>query len=165
MVDEPIWLIEARKYVGLKEIKGQKHNQLIIDFWKSIKLSGIKNDEVPWCAAFVGAMLEHCNIKSTRKDSAKSYMDWGVPLDKPCIGAIVVFWRDSKDSGSGHVAIVTGKDNKGNITVIGGNQGDEVNEKSFPINRVLGYRWPAEIEIPMFCNLPITSVNLSTREV
>jgi hypothetical protein len=49
--------IAARKHIGQMEIKGPRHNPLILQFWKDIKRGGIKDDETPWCAAFVGAML------------------------------------------------------------------------------------------------------------
>lgn len=74
------WITEARKHIGQMEIKGPRHNPLIIQFWKDIKRGGIKDDETPWCAAFVGAMLERSGIKSTRFESAKSYLNWGFRL-------------------------------------------------------------------------------------
>lgn len=52
---EPKWLVEARRYIGEREIKGPKHNPKILQMWKDIKRGGIKDDETPWCAAFVGA--------------------------------------------------------------------------------------------------------------
>ena len=71
------WLDEARKHLGLKEIKGPKHAQAILDMWKAIKRGGIRDDETPWCAAFVCACLERVGIQSTRFESAKSYLSWG----------------------------------------------------------------------------------------
>jgi hypothetical protein len=43
---------------------------------------------------------------------------------------------------------VTGKDQYGNVMVLGGNQGDAVNIKPFDTGRVTGYRWPAGVPIP-----------------
>ena len=141
---EQDWIKEARKHVGLKEIKGAKHNQQIVDFWKAIKRGGIKDDETPWCAAFVGAMLETVGIVSSRFESAKSYLDWGVKLNNPVFGCIVVFTRD----GGGHVAFVVGKNANGDLLVLGGNQGDAVNIRAFPVSRVTGYRYPKGLIIP-----------------
>ncbi len=39
------WIEEARTFLGLKEIKGPKHAQAILDMWKAIKRGGIKDDE------------------------------------------------------------------------------------------------------------------------
>ena len=141
---EPLWLEEARKHIGLREIQGDKHSPEILQFWKDIKRSGIKNDETPWCAAFVGAMLERTKIRSTRFESAKSYLEWGVSLSHPVLGCVVVF---SRSNGGGHVGLVVGRDRAGNLLVLGGNQGDAVSVKAFPLSRVLGYRWPDGVAI------------------
>ena len=37
----------------------------------------LPHDEVPWCAAFVGACLERAGIASTRSLMARSYLGWG----------------------------------------------------------------------------------------
>jgi uncharacterized protein (TIGR02594 family) len=143
---KPTWLLEAEKYIGLKEIPGLKHESKILNFWQVIKMGGIKDDETPWCAAFVGAMLEASRITSTESGWAKSYLKWGVLLTKPALGCIVVFDRAG---GGGHVGFVVGLTTDGRINVLGGNQEDGVNIKPFPLTRVLGYRWPKGYSIPM----------------
>ena len=135
---KPTWITEAEKYVGLKEVSGPKNNSTVVDFWKRINLSGISNDEVPWCAAFVGAVLENVGITSTRSGLAKSYLNFGTKQNVPTLGSIVVFTR----TGGGHVGFVVGKDKAGNIFVLGGNQSDAVNVKKFTTQHVVGYRWP-----------------------
>lgn len=156
---EPRWLIEARKHIGLTEIKGAKHNPEIVQFWRDIKRGGIKDDETPWCAAFVGAMLERVGIRSTRFESAKSYLDWGEKLDTPEYGCIVVFTR----VGGGHVGFVVGRRANGDLLVLGGNQGDAVNIRAFPTSRVSGYRWPAG-EPRNTALLPVGDAATSTNE-
>jgi uncharacterized protein (TIGR02594 family) len=91
-------------------------------------------------------MLEDCGIAGTRSGMARSFEKWGQPCG-PIPGAIVVFWRGSKSSGSGHVGFVTGRDQYGNIMVLGGNQGDAVNVKPFDTSRIVGYRWPKGFDI------------------
>ncbi|MBL5914650.1 TIGR02594 family protein [Enterobacter asburiae] len=132
------WIAEARKYIGEREIKGGQHNPLILQWWKDIKRGGIKDDETPWCAAYAGAMLERSGVRSTRFESAKSYLDWGIKLDRPVYGCVVVFTRE----GGGHVGFVVGKTQVGDLLVLGGNQGDAVNIRAFSASRVSGYRWP-----------------------
>ncbi|HHI2212719.1 TPA: TIGR02594 family protein [Escherichia coli] len=156
---EPRWLIEARKHIGLTEIKGAKHNPEIVQFWRDIKRGGIKDDETPWCAAFVGAMLERVGIRSTRFESSKSYLDWGEKLDTPAYGCIVVFTR----VGGGHVGFVVGRRANGDLLVLGGNQGDAVNIRAFPTSRVSGYRWPAG-EPRNTALLPVGDAATSTNE-
>ncbi|GKX60661.1 TIGR02594 family protein [Leminorella grimontii] len=158
-MDKQPWIDEARKYIGEMEIKGPRHNPLILQWWKDIKRGGIKDDETPWCAAYVGAMLERVGIRSTRFESAKSYLTWGVALDGPVMGCIVVFER----SGGGHVGFVVGQTASGDLLVLGGNQSDAVNIKSFSRDRAKGYRWPVGYPLPTE-PLPISTAERSTRE-
>jgi uncharacterized protein (TIGR02594 family) len=139
---EPRWMIEARKHVGLKEVYGRQHNPQILKWWQLIR-APFTDDETPWCAGYVGGVLESVGIKSTRSASARSYEKWGEKLDKPLIGAIVVFWRGSKASYTGHVGFYAGRDQHGNVMVLGGNQSDRISIVPFSTVRLLGYRWPA----------------------
>lgn len=150
MKDQP-WIAEAKRHIGTKEIPGAKHEPKILQWWKAIKRGGIKTDEVPWCAAFVGGCLEAVGIVSSRFESAKSYLAWGQKLHAPLPGCIVVFQRE----GGGHVAFVMGKDKNGNLVCIGGNQGNAVTIAPFNKNRIVGYRWPLAIPLPSTANLPL----------
>lgn len=153
------WVKEACKFIGLQEIKGSKHNPEIVQMWKDIKRGGIKDDETPWCAAFVGAMLERVGIKSSRFESAASYLQWGNKIDKPVYGCIAVFSR----VGGGHVGFVVGQTENGNLLILGGNQSDGVNIKAFSRDRVTGYRWPGSVAIQDF--LPTgNNAPVSTKE-
>lgn len=146
---DPPWLVLAQKYVGEKEIPGRKHNPKIIQFWKDLSLS-YRDDETPWCAGFVGAMLEQTGFRSTRSAGSRSYSNWkdGIKLSKPVRGCVVVFWRGSPKSWKGHVGFVVSKDKSGRINVLGGNQSNAVNVKPFTTNRVVGYYWPKDYPVP-----------------
>jgi uncharacterized protein (TIGR02594 family) len=159
IIIKPKWIAEAERHLGTTEIKGSKHTAEIVGWWKAIKLGGIKDDETPWCAAFVGACLEASGIRSTRSAAARSYCAWGRLIRYPTYGCIVVFTR----AGGGHVGFVVGQDKTGNLLVLGGNQGDAVNIKSFSRTRVLSYRWPEGEPLPQEC-LPIASAEFSIRE-
>lgn len=157
----PPWLDTALAYQGTREYPGAASNPVILWFWKMAKLSGIKDDMVPWCSGYVCAMLEAHGIRSTRSDGAKSWLTWGLPLKAPALGCIVVFKRP----GGYHVGFVVGMDGKGNLQVLGGNQGDEVNIRAFGTNRVMGYRWPTTAPLPGLDPLPAqASVPVSTSE-
>ena len=142
-MNELAWVAEARKYIGQKEYPGSANNPWIVSLWKAIKRGGIKSDAVPWCAAFVGGCLENVGIKSTRFESAKSYLSWGIPLVRPVYGCIAVFSRD----GGGHVGFVVGSDGSGRLMILGGNQGDKVSIAPIEGKRATGYRWPSDIVI------------------
>jgi uncharacterized protein (TIGR02594 family) len=165
MKPELKWMAEARKHIGLREIKGPRHNPIIVGWWESIK-SHFRNDETPWCAAFVGGVLEDVGIRSTRSAAARSYLKHGVELSQPAYGCIVVFWRGSRNGWAGHVGFVVGRDRFGNLMVLGGNQGDAVNIKPFSVDRVLGYRWPSIWPTAKRFKLPLLESNgqVSTNE-
>lgn len=139
---EPAWLARARTYVGVREVPGSKHNPTILSWWSKIG-APFRDDETSWCAGFVGGVLEESGIRSSRSAAARSYLKWGATLPAPVVGCIVVFWRGSPSGWSGHVGFVVGKDQRGNLMVLGGNQGDMVSIKPFGRDRVLGYRWPS----------------------
>lgn len=161
VLTEQPWLAVARNLIGTREIKGPKHDPLILQMWKAIKRGGIKDDETPWCAAAVGYCLEAVGLLSSRYESARSYLTWGIPIDAPIVGCVVVFERD----GGGHVGFVVGADNAGRLLVWGGNQGDEVNIRAFDRSRAIAYRWPAPVPVPDYQPLPIlASATLSRNE-
>ncbi|WOB06488.1 TIGR02594 family protein [Piscinibacter gummiphilus] len=150
MRTEPAWLVEARKELGVHEIKGPVHEQRILQMWKDSKLGGIKNDEVPWCAAFINACLERAGIRSARTDGAKNYLTWGVRLSHPAVGAIGV----RKRPGGFHVFFVLGRDGGGNIAGIGGNESDQVLISTHDKAYIAGYVWPASVPLPAVEPLP-----------
>lgn len=152
MNTEPIWIQDARTFLNLREVKGEQHSAQILQMWKDIKRSGIKDDETPWCAAFVGSILERNLIRSTRFESAKSYLAWGTALAAPAVGCVVVFSRN----GGGHVGFCIGQTASGNLLILGGNQDDSVSIREFKRSAVSpnGFRWPLGVEQPML-QLPI----------
>ncbi|MBL0229482.1 MAG: TIGR02594 family protein [Moraxellaceae bacterium] len=133
------WLVEARKYIGQREIKGSKHNPLILKWLQKLKAWWL-DDETPWCGVFVA----NCLLTTGREIPkhwyrATDYLNSGFALDKPAYGCIVVFSR----TGGGHVGFVVGIDKYGYLMVLGGNQSDTVKISPFDKSRISGYRWPA----------------------
>lgn len=146
-MNELKWVAEARKHIGTKEIKGVKHNPVILGLWKSAfdatnqaTPAVFKNDETAWCGGFVGGVLAKSGLGQHIPNSfamARSWLNAGTKLNNAAYGCVVVFSRN----GGGHVGFVVGKDKFGNLMVLGGNQGDAVNIKPFSKKRVLAYRW------------------------
>ncbi len=145
------WMIEAKQCLGIKEIPGPKHESKIVSWWKKIRRGGIKDDETPWCAAFVGSMLESVGITSSRFEGASSYRQWGQPCMRPIYGAIVVLSRP----GGAHVGFCVGRDNSGNIAVLGGNQNNMVSVALFQMSRIDSWRWPMGVPFPQHRPLPL----------
>jgi uncharacterized protein (TIGR02594 family) len=158
MVELP-WIKLACSYTGTREIPGKKHNHKILDWWRKINLPFV-DDETPWCAVFVGGVLEECGIQSTRNAAARSYTKWGVKIPYPALGCVVVFWRGTPTGWSGHVGFLVGVDRYGNLMVLGGNQKDMVCISPFDKKRVLSYHWPRTHEVPMNgTRLPVITSN------
>lgn len=157
------WILEARKYIGLKEIKGNQHNPTIIGWLKKLKSRWL-DDETPWCGTFVSTCLQTCGLPVPKNWArALDFLSIGVPIARPAYGCIVVFERE----GGGHVGFVVGVDKQGRLMVLGGNQGDMVRISAFELSRVKGYRWPNIAPTKQRYNLPVLESNglVSTNEV
>lgn len=140
---EPAWLIEASKHIGQKEVPGKGSNPWIVSLWNRAKdvFSWLGSDDssAPWCGSFVAHCIAAAGIPVPQHFyRAKAWLDWGVTLGAPTPGCIVVYER----KGGGHVGFVVGRDSRGNLMTLGGNQGDSVSIAPFATDRVAGYRWP-----------------------
>lgn len=132
------WIEEARKHIGLTEIPGKNHNSTITN-WLHALHAWWTDDETPWCGVFVAHCLRTAGRNLPKNwFRAREYEKYGSLLAKPAYGCIAVLTRQ----GGGHVAFVVGVDNKGNVLLLGGNQGNRVSIAAFPRSRVSAYVWP-----------------------
>jgi uncharacterized protein (TIGR02594 family) len=137
---KPLWIEYAEKQIGLSEIKGPDTSPTIKKWLSSLR-AWWTDDETPWCGVFVAACLSYSWLKYPKAYyRAKSYLEWGTKLETPVYGCVVIFER----VGGGHVGFVVGKDDKGRLMVLGGNQGNKVSIAPFDTSRVAGYRYPSE---------------------
>lgn len=139
---DPLWLAIALREMdtGVEEIVGPNaHNPRIIEYHSATSL-GATDDETPWCSSFVNWCMMKANLPRTDSAMARSWLRWGVDLDEPRRGCVVVFSRPPSPT-SGHVAFYINLDG-GRVYVLGGNQSNQVNITGYPFSRVLGYRWP-----------------------
>lgn len=136
----------AQSYLGLEEYPGARHNETVVGFAAAVGHSWVQDDETPWCASFVGAVLAQVGLPHTGKLNARSYLDWGTPVDLSDAqrGDVVIFSRGDPNGWQGHVAFYAGRDDNGNILVLGGNQGNKVSIAPYPLSRLLGVRRAAE---------------------
>jgi len=81
--------------------------------------------------------MERSGYEGTGSAAARSWLDWGKEVDRPCPGCIAVFTR----GGGGHVGFYVGETAE-TVKVLGGNQGDQVSVREYPKSRLLGYRMP-----------------------
>lgn len=166
-MNAPPWMDVARSLIGLREIKGPKHESRILAMWDSIRCGWFTDDETPWCAAFVGHCLETAGFRSTRSAAARSYEKWGSDYLCPSratipYGAIIVLSRPGAP-GSGHVGFYCGPSGSG-FALLGGNQNDAVNVSSFLWSRIVAVRWPENGPEPTYAYPPLGSLVASRSE-
>jgi uncharacterized protein (TIGR02594 family) len=161
----PLWMKVARSLDGQREIKGPRHNPVIVRMWEALKLP-FRDDETPWCAAYVGYCLEEAGVRSTRSAAARSYEKWGIRVAESAapVGCVATFWRGSPTGWQGHVGFLEGFDQRGRVLVRGGNQGDSVNVAPFDRARLTGLWWPSGHPVPsrrapVFGNSAASSTN------
>ena len=130
----------ARGYIGTTEGPGPENNPVIMEMYASVGHDWVEHDSVAWCAAFVGHCLEKAGIRSTRKLTARSYLDWGVPVEvaEAQPGDIGVIPRGAS-SWQGHVFFIERIEGPW-VWGLGGNQSDAVNIKRYPVAKLLGVR-------------------------
>jgi uncharacterized protein (TIGR02594 family) len=135
----------ARSYIGTTEGPGPADNPIIMEMYASVGHDWVEHDSVAWCAAFVGHCLERAGIRSTRKLTARSYLDWGVPVDvmNARQGDIGVIPRGSS-SWQGHVFFIDRIEGQW-VWGLGGNQDDAVNVKRYPVSKLLGIRRAGDV--------------------
>ena len=138
---EPKWMDLARAEIGTLEIKGPKHNPKVVGYFKDAGHGEIKDDETPWCAAFVGAILRRAGIEPSGKLGARSYDTWGDRLDAPVYGCIGVKKRSGGQAWQGHVGFVVAA-NPTTVWMLGGNQADSVSIAPFSRWQFTSFRWP-----------------------
>ena len=130
----------ARGLIGTTEGPGPEDNPAVMEMYASVGHDWVEHDSVAWCAAFVGHCLERAGLRSTRKLTARSYLDWGVPVEMADAqpGDIGVIPRGTS-SWQGHVFFIDRIEGAW-VWGLGGNQGDAVNIKRYRVSKLLGVR-------------------------
>lgn len=123
------------------EWPGKEQNPAILKYFKETGFDYIKDDETAWCAAFVNWCLVRSGKVGTKKLNARSFLKYGEEVKKPQLGDIVVLWRDSINSGLGHVGFFI-RETPSFIYILGGNQGDQVNISKYSKKYLLAFRRP-----------------------
>lgn len=150
----PPWYIWLEQESGVKETPGPRSTARIVEYRRLAKVPLEGDDgDVPWCMIAVNAALESCGIPGTRSGLARSVErspDF-IKLRGPALGAIALFWRRSKNSALGHVALYRGE-TATHVHTLGGNQGDAVCLAPFPkagsAMGLIGYFWPRSVALP-----------------
>jgi len=128
----------AEKEIGTVEWRNGD-NPKIVAYFRDAGHAWVKDDETAWCAAFACAMIERAGYDSPKKLNARSFLEWGEPVSLAGAkkGDVVVFSRG--EPWQGHVGFY---DHHGDnyVTVLGGNQSNEVRLSAYDKSRMLGVR-------------------------
>lgn len=157
-MNDPVWIKKAFSYLGkVHEVLGTVDNKTILQFDKEAGHPEVQHDEVPWCAAFVAAMMAETGQKNevpvAMRLWAPSYGQFGQHLDHPVRGCVGVKSRN----GGGHVTFIIGQSGD-YFLCLGGNQSDSVSVCAIPKNTFSAFRWPSGQPIP---TAPLPAMSLS----
>lgn len=124
----------AQKYVGIHEQPGPGSNPFVAQCLAVCGYAGEDDSVIPWCACFISKVAKECGYSLPDECAAAiSWRHWGVGIEDPEVGCIVVFPH--------HVAIVEDFDDD-RLYCLGGNQSDAVNTKPFRYDNVVAFRKP-----------------------
>ncbi|MBU2938250.1 TIGR02594 family protein [Lacinutrix sp. C3R15] len=126
--------------LGQKEISGSAHNERILEYQEMTGLD-FGNDEVAWCSIFANWVALQANLEMSHNAMARSWLQVGKKTVWPQPGDVVVFWRTDINGPFGHVGFFLGYTKSGkSIYCLGGNQDNQVNIQTFPLDRIIEFR-------------------------
>ena len=140
-MESPPWLEIAFAEVGVAVHPPGSSNSRITEYHAGTNIAGY-DDKASWCSSFVNWSLAQTGIVGTGSALARSWLEWGEPLEEPRLGCVTVLWREEPESWRGHVGYYLRHDNEF-IYLLGGNKLEEVREHFYPLATVLGHRWPS----------------------
>jgi len=127
--------------LGVKEIPGSDHNELILAYAHEAGFEWVNDDETPWCSIFVNWVAKKAGYIQSKNAAARSWLTIGQNVAQPEPGDLVIFWREHLDSWKGHVGFFLGFDSTlERIYVLGGNQGNQVSITAYSEEQLLGFR-------------------------
>ncbi len=138
------WMDIALREAGIHEIPGPKSNARIDEYIQSVDGAANFTDDDAWCSIYINWIMLEAGCQRTRSAAARSWLKIGIELYEPVYGCIAVYWRESLQSGKGHVHLVLRAD-KTEIWGWGGNQSNQVCAAPYLREQLLGFRWPVLI--------------------
>ena len=120
------------------------------EVWDTDSPTYAESDETAWCAAFVNWCLKRSGLSGLDTDSAglaEAWLDYGTPSKAPRYGAITVIYNASAASSAltstgNHVAFLIDGGLGDSVTLLGGNQGNQVQLTRFSGWQIKGFVWP-----------------------
>lgn len=127
-------LAEMQSRIGISEIRGKKHNPVIIQWFKNVGHPEVKDDETSFCSVGLADAALTVGLPIPPRDvvmMAKSWSSWGANVEKTAVAIraaleagfdVVAIWPRGDPKGwQGHVNVVEAvKGNK--VVCVGANQ-------------------------------------------
>lgn len=167
--DIPPWIDQALKVKGLHE----RRNYSVLKNWLFKSWAWVDPRSIPWCGAFVGTCIKKWKPSVTTPANSLGARNWnkfgfsvhpdqtGKPIP---FGAILTFWRGSRNGWQGHVGFYYGKDAT-HYHVLGGNQSNAVTISRIAKTRLLDARWPNEYRLGSYAVMPTEkNISITTNE-
>lgn len=147
----------AETWIGVREIPGKKHNPQIVAWIQEAGGTWIEDDETAWCSAFMFTVAKRLRlpVPESGRLRARSWLRVGtpVPWGEWKVGFDVAVLKrgggnqpgpDVLDA-QGHVGLYAGHSladpiHGDTISLLAGNQGNEVCVARFPLDRLLDVR-------------------------
>lgn len=150
----PPWMAELHRRMGLHEVRD---NAAVIAFMKIGRYLGNPRD-LPWC----GDAVESAIAKTLPAEPLPSNPFWaqgwakfGVDASGPLVGSVgVIRWN----ARSGHVGFVAGVSGD-KVNLLGGNQSNAINIRSFPRSKFIAFRWPKTFDLRAYPALKGSAVS------
>lgn len=116
----------AMQELGVHETPGPEATARIMEYEEHTNRGHTGSDEDPWCAKFANFVCDTAGFPGTHSAAAASFLTYGVPLEVPILGCLVV-WPH-------HVSFCDHPDiSNGIVRCLGGNQGNEVKVSRFKV--------------------------------
>lgn len=139
----------AQRFIGLREVPGLTANPHILAMLR-LDTDWPEDDEVAWCSAFVNYVAWLLRLPRSKSLRARSWLAVGRAISlheaQAAFDVVVLQRGEGTQPGPevlnapGHVGFYGGNEGRGRLLVLGGNQGDAVSMREFPVERVLGIR-------------------------
>jgi uncharacterized protein (TIGR02594 family) len=144
---EAPWFDVAQDELKKDVAENNAQSGQIVSYFKATNFGNGATPATPWCGAFAAFCVQQAGLKPPAGAAvAANWKNWGseLPFRSGEIpqGAVVVLSPSEGTGTSGHVGFFNGfAENGKRVQLLGGNQSDALNVKSFLTSRIAAVRW------------------------
>jgi uncharacterized protein (TIGR02594 family) len=144
---EAPWFDVAQDELGKDVSEKNAQSPRIVTYFDATNFGRGATPATPWCGAFAAFCVKQAGLEPPKGAAvAANWKSWGNEISfhskEIPQGAVVVLSPSEGTGTSGHVAFFDGfADNGKRVQLLGGNQSDALNVKSFLTSRVAAVRW------------------------